>query len=98
MGEWSDALDAEMRVGITEVCETAFRMEFELSSGVQVIDFFCEGDWYRIGGGQPEWGGTQGTMPRAILDVIAPILAAQPLPSIPTQTPDESDSTPAPGV
>lgn len=98
VGEWSDALDAEMRVGITEVCETAFRMEFELSSGVQVIDFFCEVDWYRIGGGQPEWGGTQGTMPRAILDVIAPILAAQPLPSIPTQTPDEGDSTPAPGV
>ena len=93
--EWSNALDTEITVGISETCETAFRMEFQLADGVQVIDFFCDRDWFRIGGDQPEWGGTQGTMPRAILDLIAPILAAQPLPSIPTETP-EDDTTPTP--
>ena len=86
--DWTDALNADMVIGITETCQTAFRMEFNFAYSAQIIDFFCEKDWYRIGGQQPEWRGTQGTMPRSILDLISPILAAQPLPSIPTQTPE----------
>lgn len=83
---WTDALDADMKIGMTEFCNTVYRMEFRFDDATHAIDFFCEDDWYRIGGDQAEWYGTQGQMPRTILDLIAPILSAQPLPELPADT------------
>ena len=83
---WTNALDADMTIGITEFCDTVYRMEFRSDDVTHTIDFFCEDDWYRIHGDQPEWYGTQGHMPRTILDLIAPILSAQPLPQLPADT------------
>ena len=86
LSEWTDALDANLRIGITEFCDTIYRMEFRSDDATHTIDFFCEDDWYRIGGDQTDWYGTQGQMPRAILDLIAPILSAQPLPELPADS------------
>lgn len=83
LAPWTDVLNANLTIGITELCDTVFRMEFRSEDSTHTIDFFCENDWYRIGGSHPEWHGTQGTMPPTVLDLIAPILSAQPLPQLP---------------
>ena len=83
LSAWTNVLNADLTIGITESCDTIFRMEFRSDDATHTIDFFCENDWYRIGGDHPDWYGTQGTMPPAVLDLIAPILSAQPLPQLP---------------
>ena len=83
-----DALNVTIPIGNTETCETAFRLDFYLLRGVETVNFFCEKDWFRIGGEQEIWGGTQGAFPQELLDAVAKFFANQPLPSIPTIPPD----------
>ena len=70
-------------------CETIYRLDFDVLRGVETIRFFCPNDWYRIGGPQEIWGGTQGASTDALLNSVAPFFANQPIPQIPTFTPDE---------
>ena len=84
-----DALNTNIPIGNTDICETAFRLDFYILRGVQTIRFFCSGDWYRVGGEQETWNGTQGAIPKALLDAVAPYFAADPLPAIPTFEPEE---------
>ena len=84
-----DALNTNTPIGNTSTCETAYRLDFYILRGIQTIRFFCGKDWYRVGGEQEVWGGTQGALPAALLDAVAPYLAAEPLPGLPTWTPEE---------
>ena len=84
-----DALNTNIPIGNTDICETAFRLDFYILRGVQTIRFFCSGDWYRVGGEQEAWNGTQGAIPKALLDAVAPYFAAVPQPAIPTFEPEE---------
>ena len=83
-----DALNVNIPIGNTEFCETAFRLDFYLIQGIEEIHFFCEKDWYRVGGDQDAWRGTQGAIPSSLLELVAPYFAAAPLPPIPTFTPE----------
>ncbi len=83
VAEFIDALDISIPIENTELCETTFKLDFATPDGTQSIHFFCEDDWFRIGGEHPLWNEAQGAMPRSILDLISPFLAAQPMPSLP---------------
>ena len=80
-----DALNTSIPIGNTETCETAFRLDFYVLRGIQTIRFFCDKDWFRVGGEQDLWGGTQGALPQALLTSVAPFFAKDPLPSIPKE-------------
>lgn len=84
-----DALNTNTPIGNTAICETAYRLDFYTLRGVQTIRFFCGKDWYRGAGEQDVWGGTQGALTQELLDAVAPYLAAEPLPPLPTWTPEE---------
>ena len=84
-----DALDLIIPIGNASTCETIYRLDFFVLRGVETIRFFCPDDWYRIGGPQEIWGGTQGASTDALLNSVAPFFANQPIPQIPTFTPDE---------
>jgi hypothetical protein len=84
-----DALNTDTPIGNTAICKTAFRLDFYLFRGIQSIHFFCQNDWYRGGGEQEVWDGTQGALTQELLDAVAPYLAAEPLPGLPTWTPGE---------
>ncbi|MXX92901.1 MAG: hypothetical protein F4Y63_05525 [Chloroflexi bacterium] len=84
-----DALNLTIPIGNTSTCETIYRLDFDVLRGVETIRFFCPNDWYRIGGPQEIWGGTQGASTDALLNSVAPFFANQPIPQIPTFTPDE---------
>ncbi len=84
-----DALDLIIPIGNTSTCETIYRLDFDVLRGVETIRFFCPNDWYRIGGPQEIWDGTQGASTDALLNSVAPFFANQPIPQIPTFTPDE---------
>ena len=84
-----EALNGSIPIGNTNTCTTAFRLDFYVLRGVETIRFFCQKDWYRIGGTQEIWGGTQGAAPDDLLDSVAPFFANQPIPALPTFTPNE---------
>ena len=84
-----DALNTNTPIGNTAICETAYRLDFYTLRGVQTIRFFCGKDWYRGAGEQDVWAGTQGALTQGLLDAVAPYLAAEPLPPLPTWTPEE---------
>ncbi len=84
-----DALNTPVPIGNTEYCETAFRLDFYILRGVETVRFFCRDDWYRVGGQQDLWGGTQGALPKALLDAVSPYFAAEPIPALPTFAPDQ---------
>ena len=84
-----DALNTTLPIGNTATCPTAFRLDFYLLRGVETIRFFCSNDWYRIGGAQEIWGGTQGASTDDLLNSVAPFFANQPIPQLPTFTPEE---------
>lgn len=84
-----DALNIAIPIGNTSICPTAFRLDFHVLRGVETVRFFCPNDWYRIGGLQEIWGGTQGASTDKLLDSVAPFFSNQPIPQIPTLTPDE---------
>ncbi len=83
-----DTLNVNIPIGNTEICETAFRLDFYVLQGIESVHFFCEKDWYRVGGDQDVWRGTQGAIPSTLLDVVAPYFASAPLPPIPTFIPE----------
>ncbi len=84
-----DALNTPIPIGNTDTCQTAFRLDFYVLRGVETIRFFCDDDWFRLGGEQELWGGSQGALPRALLDSVAKYFANQPLPQIPTFAPSD---------
>ena len=85
-----DALDLAIPIGNTATCQTIYRLDFFVLRGIETIRFFCPNyDWYRIGGAQEIWGGTQGASTDDLLDSVAPFFANIPIPQIPTFTPDE---------
>lgn len=84
-----DALNTPIPIGNTDTCETAFRLDFYILRGVETVRFFCRDDWYRVGGDQEVWGGTQGAIPKALLDAVSPYFAAEPIPTLPTFAPED---------
>ena len=84
-----DALNTSIPIGNTDICQTAFRLDFYILRGIETIRFFCDEDWFRVEGEQELWGGTQGALPQALLDSVAKYFANQPLPQIPTFTPSD---------
>ena len=84
-----EALNMPIPIGNSATCETAFRLDFYVSRGIETIRFFCRDDWYRVGGDQEIWGGTQGAVPKALLDAVSPYFAAVPIPQLPTLDPEE---------
>ncbi|MYF78851.1 MAG: hypothetical protein F4180_02865 [Chloroflexi bacterium] len=84
-----DALNLTIPIGNTSTCETIYRLDFDVLRGVETIRFFCPNDWYRIGGPQEILGGTQGASTDSLLNSVAPFFENQPIPQIPTLTPDE---------
>ena len=84
-----EALNTPIPIGNTATCETAFRLDFYVLRGVETVRFFCRDDWYRVGGDQDVWGGTQGAIPKALLDSVSPYFAAEPIPTLPTFAPEE---------
>lgn len=83
------ALNTPIPIGNTDTCETAFRLDFYLLRGVETVRFFCRDDWYRVGGDQEVWGGTQGAIPKGLLDAVSPYFAAEPIPTLPTFAPED---------
>ena len=84
-----DALDLAIPIGNTATCQTIYRLDFFVLRGIETIRFFCQTDWYRIGGPHEIWGGTQGASTDKLLNSVAPFFANQPIPQIPTFTPEE---------
>ena len=84
-----EALNMPIPIGNAETCETAFRLDFYVLRGIETVRFFCRDDWYRVGGDQDVWRGTQGTIPKALLDSVSPFFAAAPIPQLPTLEPEE---------
>ena len=84
-----DALNLTIPIGNASTCDTIYRLDFFVLRGVETIRFFCQDDWYRIGGPQEIWGGTQGASTDNLLNSVAPFFANQPIPQIPTFTPEE---------
>ena len=84
-----EALNMPIPIGNTETCETAFRLDFYVLRGIETVRFFCRDDWYRVGGDQDVWRGTQGTIPKALLDSVSPFFAAAPIPQLPSIEPEE---------
>ena len=84
-----DALNTSIPIGNTEICETAYRLDFYILRGIQTIRFFCENDWFRVEGEQDLWRGTQGALPQELLNSVAPFFASATLPPIPTFAPGE---------
>lgn len=80
-----ETFDSQIRIRDEELCETAFRLQFAIGDRTETFDFFCAKDRLRIGGEHSFWGGWQGSAPGALLDLIAPYLAAEPLPGIPSE-------------
>ncbi len=81
--QFVQALNIYIAVGDAELCRTAFRLDFHVEGESQTLGFFCEDDWFRVGGEQQLWGGKQGSMPEKILELISPFLSAAPLPGFP---------------
>ncbi len=84
-----DAINTNIPTGNNETCQTAFRLDFYVLGGIQSVHFFCRDDWYRASGDQDIWGGTQGSIPPALLEAVSPYFSNQPIPQLPTFTPDE---------
>ncbi len=84
-----DALNIPIPIGNTSTCETSFRLDFHVLRGVETVRFFCQDDWYRVGGDQEIWGCTQGAISQSLLDSVSPFFAAEPIPSLPTFAPDD---------
>lgn len=84
-----DALNTSIPIGNTDVCQTAFRLDFFILRGIETIRFFCDEDWFRVEGEQTIWGGTQGALSQELLDSVAKYFANQPLPQIPTFEPSD---------
>ena len=84
-----DALNTAIPIGNTDNCQTAFRLDFYILRGIETIRFFCDEDWFRVEGEQELWNGSQGALPRELLDSVAKYFANQPLPQIPTFTPSD---------
>ena len=84
-----DALNVTVPIGNVETCQTAFRLDFYVLRGIETLRFFCRQDRYRVEGMQDVWGGTQGASSDALLDSVASFFANQPIPQLPTFTPEE---------
>lgn len=84
-----DTLNTLIPIGNTDICETAIRVDFYVLRSVQSLDLLCSDDHFRVGGDQELWRGTQGAVPKNVLDWIAEILARKPIPSIPAIEPEE---------
>ena len=84
-----DALNVTIPIGNVETCQTAFRLDFYVLRGIETLRFFCREDRYRVEGTQDIWGGTQGASSDALLDSVASFFANQPIPQLPTFTPEE---------
>ena len=84
-----DALNVTVPIGNVETCQTAFRLDFYVLRGIETLRFFCREDRYRVEGTQDVWGGTQGASSDALLDSVASFFANQPIPQLPTFTPEE---------
>ncbi len=78
-----DTFNTIIPIGNTDICETAIRVDFYVLRSVQSLDLLCSDDHFRVGGDQDLWRGTQGAVPKNVLDWIAEILARKPIPSIP---------------
>lgn len=87
---FAEALDTEIPIGNNEICDTGYQLEFEIDGKTEALNFFCDEpkDWYRIGGDQSLWQGTQGAMPPSILSLISPYLAAEPPPDLLPPSPE----------
>ena len=70
-----DELNTIIPIGNAASCETARRLDFHLLRSVQSIRFLCENDWYRVGGTQEVWDGTQGALTADFLNSVAPYFA-----------------------
>ncbi len=84
-----DALNVTIPIGNADTCQTAFRLDFYVLRGIETLRFFCREDRYRVEGSQDVWGGTQGASSDALLDSVASFFANQPIPQLPTFTPEE---------